>query len=372
MEGCAGMKDYTEKAELYVSGLSSGNILPGSTQFTNVLRFLKSFRKYRAEHPASAPLYRNLVGLSRKRLYAEIIRPLSGSFKLISKGEAHLLAGLLKQGDRTWFVKTVSSSAADEFDAMKALLNGHIPRSGRNFAFVVPDSVILNAGLVTYLSPAIADPAPLVQDFRTEPNDVLTIVRGLAEMNVSLGCFAQSACPLPLPRQVGNLHEIGQARLNAFLESLDDPSREEFCARLKQIRSRWPDLERRFNEAKWGLAHGDLASLNATILDGKLVFLDLGKTGFGPLGSDLFWLLYKNRASAEDQKLIVSTYCEELGRQGVAVTEEEVYASAMTRYAQKWLFPSRRGTKANLEHIRETQRAVLDLLQKPAPSAATP
>ena len=366
------MKDYTEKAELYVSGLSSGNILPGSAQFTNVLRFLKSFRKYRAQNPASAPLYRNLVGLSRKRLYAEIIRPLSGSFQLISKGEAHLLAGLLKQGDRTWFVKTVSSAAADEFDAMKALLNGQIPRSGRNFAFVVPDSVILNAGLVTYLSPAIADPAPLVQDFRTEPNDVLTIVRGLAEMNVSLGCFPQSACPLPLPRQVGGLHKIGQARLNAFLEGLDDPSREEFCTQLKQIRSRWPDLERRFNEAKWGLAHGDLASLNATVLDGKLVFLDLGKTGFGPLGSDLFWLLYKNRASAEDQSLIVSTYCEELGRHGVVVTQEEVYTSAMTRYAQKWLFPSRRGTKANLEHIRETQRAVLELLQKPAPPAATP
>jgi hypothetical protein len=366
------MKDYTEKAELYVSGLSSGNILPGSDQFTNVLRFLKSFRKYRADHPASAPLYRSLAGLSRKRLYAEIIRPLSGKFQLISKGEAHLLAGLLKQGDRTWFVKTVSSSAADEFDAMKALLDGRIPRSGRHFAFVVPDSVILNAGLVTYLSPAIADLAPLVQEFRKQPNDVLTIVRGLAEMNVSLGCFSRSACPLPLLRQAGSLNEFNQAHLNPYLESLDAPSREDFCTRLDQIRDRWPDLERRFNEAKWGLAHGDLASLNATVLDGKLVFLDLGKTGFGPLGSDLFWLLYKNRASAEGRRLIVSAYCEELGRHGVAVTEEEIYASAMTRYAQKWLFPARRGTNANIGHIQETQRAVLDLLQKSAPPAATP
>ncbi len=152
------MKDYKEQAELYVSGLNSGNIVPGSDQFINVLTFLKSFRKHLGVDSASGPLYRSLVDLTRQRLYGEIVRPLSGRFRLISKGEAHLMAGLLKQGDRTWFVKTVSSSAADELDTVKALLNGLIPRSGQNYSFLVPESVILNAGLVTYVSPAIAQP----------------------------------------------------------------------------------------------------------------------------------------------------------------------------------------------------------------------
>ncbi len=80
--------------------------------------------------------------------------------------------------------------------------------------------------------------------------------------------------------------------------------------------------------------------------------------------SDLYWPLFKNRASVEDQKYILSTYCDELARHGVAVTEEEIRTSAMARYAQKWLFPSRRGTMASIGHLQDTQRAVLELLRK--------
>jgi hypothetical protein len=171
---------------------------------------------------------------------------------------------------------------------------------------------------------------------------------------------------------VGSLRKIARPRLNAFLAELDGHSRGEFCSRYEKIVELWPELERRFDGANWGLAHGDLASNNATIIDNKLVLLDLGKTGFGPLGSDLYWPLFKNRASVEDQKHIVSTYCDELARHGVEVTEEEIRTSAMTRYAQKWLFPSRRGTMADIGHIQETQRAVLELLWKLEPPKAKP
>ena len=204
---------------------------------------------------------------------------------------------------------------------------------------------------------------PLRQHLRLHPNDVPATVRGIAEMNASMGSFPRADCPLPLHRQDTALGTLGRPRLKALFPDLDGHSLDELCDGFAAIRAGWPQLEAAFDSASWGLAHGDLASRNATVADGRLILLDLGSTGFGPLGSDLYWLMFRNRAEPEDQRQIVATYRQELARHDIAVTEEAIWLSAFTRYAQKWLFPSRRGTKASLEHLKDTQRITLEILR---------
>lgn len=355
--------DLSEKAETYIEDLRSGAIAPHSDRFVEVMEFLRKLRKSGASDPRGRELYCALADLFRQSLCDEVSAPLAGPIQPIYSGQVHLFAGTVEKDGKEWFVKAVSSNAASELAAARALMDGKLARAGRHYAFSVPHSIVLTNNLTTYLSPALLNPTPLRQTLAEDPNDVLKIVRALAELNASLGGFARDDCPALLDRARTSLGELKKERLRAVFAQLDPDSLDRLHENFLKIQANWPRIEARLNKTTWGLAHGDLASNNGTVLKKKLMFFDLGQLCFAPIGSDLYWLLYNNRGNPEHVRYVVSEYCKELQGHGLSVSEDEVRANAYARYAQKWLFPSKRGTASSIHHIRTTQDIALTMLQ---------
>jgi SAM-dependent methyltransferase len=356
------------KAESFGSRIAQGDLLKDPDLLGEVLAFLKNTRRIVLEaqgengpDPDLERAYVQLAGTVHAAIGSALSQAFSAPFSPLTTGRANIYTGISEAGGARWFFKITRSAHTNEQRFFDALFRKRIPAAGAGYAFHSPLTVMEFPGFRVYVFPAIETPG-LTFELRKSPELVRKVIRAIAEFNLSLGPLSHATCPEFLARQTFPLPADYADRVAAAFSERAAASGIEIQGGALKIAADWDCITGFAQKTVWGVSHGDLAPANVTLADDRILFLDLGAAGFAPLGSDLYWLLYKNRRDREAQDEIIAEYREALRAHGTELSAREITINAFSKYCWKWLIPNRLGTRADFDHFVRCQGTALELI----------
>lgn len=210
------------------------------------------------------------------------------------------------------------------------LLKGSVTPSGRFFAFVKPLAIADQDFARAYVFPFLN----IAQTRHTLENLDL-FINAMAEMNAT-NSSEQLIRLGGLSRMNPNL--VDSSPQQVTINSLFKEKGKEHSAlrRHEEVLARWKSVVRNFRSLKTSLCSNDLHFTNASYIDGKFLFLDMGSAKISPLGAETFWLL-TDRTKIVKNEVILLKYISALKSFGIQVSLEEVQLAAYASIAKKWL-----------------------------------
>jgi hypothetical protein len=347
-----------EDAEQYCWRLQCGTELEDPAALRAALEYLRGFRlSHRLEASDNGAgqafdVYQRLVGVVHRGLFALHPEIANAEFTPHLGGRANWYSGTLETGGESKFLKVTRGDRDNEARFIRALLDGSVPARGRHYEFQVPERLIDVDGEAAFLLDNLSGRGAPSFDWHKRPDDVRMLIAALAEANASMGLLTADGRDGTLSRASLDMPASFERRVDTLANGLDSSSRETFARKAQEVATGWGLILEAGASLPWALGHGDPARGNLARRDGRVILLDPGQAGLWPIGSDLYWLIYRNAENPQAAEEIIGAYHGELRSLGIDVDMEQVRLGAEIRYLLKWLTPRTTGTGSEVGHFQ--------------------